>query len=310
MNANEHLPPELNALMETIATSFEAASEALPTSAPLAQNGLSLLDLKNVLLLSYLQQLSLLTLSKLDNASFSIQTPKAQEIVWKLIQDRVHLEKGVFPLETKIGYEVRKLLRAAEDISRSKDEQAELKPSMSDLPPDSTETVDKSGVYKPPRIAATAMSTNRGEDGPRRNRVLEEFISQSALSAAPSTLPSVGSNVAGIGARNTYKTSRNKDVEQYEEENFIRLPANIGKEKQKGRKPKGPTMEGYGGEDWSGLDRIGRGSWNFSKQEGKVEKSRKRHMEDDGPREDITGKAFEKRKKTLQDRKLKKKRRG
>jgi len=243
MNANEHLPPELKALIETITTAFEATSEALPSSAPLAENGLSLLDLKNVLLLSYLQELSLLTLSKLDNANFSIQMPKAQEIVWKLIQDRVHLEKGVFPLETKIGYEVRKLLRAAEDASRSKDEQAELKPGMSDLPPDSTETADKSGVYKPPRIAATAMPTNRGEDGPRRNRVLEEFISQSALSAAPSALPSVGSNVAGIGARNTYKTSRTTDVEQYEEENFIRLPANIGRRSRREGNRKAPRWK-------------------------------------------------------------------
>jgi len=145
---------------------------------------------------------------------------------------------------------------------------------------------------------------SRDRDGPRRNKVLEEFISTSSLSGAPTPLPSVGSNVAGIGARNTFKTSRNRDVEEYEEENFLRLPANIGKEK--GRKRERGGMEGLGGEGWSGLDRIGRGKWDFGTKEGKVERSRKRGVEDSVGGEDITGRAFEKRKKSVQTRKSRK----
>ena len=304
----EDLPSELNALLDTISSALSSTSSALPTAVPQTPNGLSLLDLKNYLLLSYIQDLSLLTLSKLNDPTFSLQNTESQNIIWRLIQDRIHLEKGVAPLETKIGYQIRKLIRSAEDSQTTqKDESLRFKPNPSALvstAPASTTT----GVYKPPRISSTTLPSTRSDDGPRRNKVLEEFISSSSLNSAPTPLPSIGSNVAGIGARNAYKTTRNNDVQQYEEENFIRLPANIGKEKKKGRKERG-GMEGFGGEDWSGLDRIGKGGWDFGQREGKIEKSRKRNIEDGGG-ESVTGREFEKRKKLLQDRKMKKKNRG
>ena len=304
----EDLPSELNVILETISSALSSTSSALPTSIPSTPNGLSLFDLKNYLLLSYIQDLSLLTLSKLNNPTFTLQTTESQNIIWNLIQERIHLEKGVAPLETKIGYQIRKLIRSAEDSQTTqKDESLRFKPNPSALvsaAPESTTT----GVYKPPRISSTTLPTTRSEDGPRRNKVLEEFISSSSLNSAPTPLPSIGSNVAGIGARNAYKTTRNNDVQQYEEENFIRLPANIGKEKRKDRKERG-GMEGFGGEDWSGLDRIGKGGWDFGKREGQIERSRKRGF-DEGAGESITGREFEKRKKILQDRKMKKKHRG
>ena len=302
------LPSELNALVETIISALSAASSDLPSSAPSVPNGLSLLDLKNNLLLSYLQNLSLLFLQKLNHPTFSLQTPSAQNTIWNLIRDRIYLEKGVIPLETKIGYQIRKLLRSAEDsqsTTQKTDTNLRFKPNPSALVTEVPADNDK-GVYIPPRISSTMIPSKERETGPRRNKVLEEFISSSSLTGAPTPMPSVGSNVAGIGARNTYKTSRNADIEAYEEENFIRLPANVGKEKSKGRKERG-GMEGFGGEDWSGLDRIGRGKWDFGKKEGKVERSRKRGFEEDAVGgEDITGRAFEKRKKVLQNRKMKK----
>ena len=312
---NEDLPSELNALLETISSALASAFSVLPTTVPSTPNGLSLLDLKNNLLVSYIQNLSLLTLSKLNDPTFSLQTPEAQEAIWNLIEDRVYLEKGVGPLETKLGYQIRKLIRAAEDSqadSIAKDENLRFKPNPSALvsaAPDLHPTSD--AVYKPPRISSTTLPVARSEDGPRRNKVLEEFISSSSLTAAPTHLPSIGSNVTGIGARNAYKTSRHADIERYEEENFIRLPANIGKEKKKGRQQRG-GLDGFGGEDWSGLDKIGKGGWEFGKREGGVERSRKRGLEEGSadPGENITGRAFEKRKKVLQDRKMKKRHRG
>lgn len=310
MTTSEDLPSELNALLDTISSALSSTASALPTSVPSTPNGLSLLDLKNHLLLSYIENLSLLILSKLNDPNFSLQNPESQNIVWNLIQDRIHLEKGVAPLETKIGYQIRKLLRAAEDTTQTqKDESLRFKPKPSALVSTAPAAETATGVYKPPRISSTTLPTTRSEDGPRRNKVLEEFISSSSLNSAPTPLPSIGSNVAGIGARNAYKTTRNNDVEQYEEENFIRLPANIGKEKGKGRKARG-GMEGFGGEDWSGLDRIGKGGWNFSKRENKVERSRKRGVDETSAGENVTGREFEKRKKLMQDRKMKKKNRG
>jgi U3 small nucleolar ribonucleoprotein protein LCP5 len=312
MTTTEDLPSELNALLETISTSLSSTSSVLPPIIPHTPNGLSLLDLKNNLLLSYIQNLSLLILSKLNSPTFTLQNPESQATIWNLISDRIHLEKGVAPLETKIGYQIRKLIRAAEDTTThttTKDDNLKFKPNPSALVSTAaTATAEEAGVYKPPRISSTKIPTTRTEDGPRRNRVLEEFISSSDLNNAPTAVPSIGTNVSGIGARNTYKTVRNADVERYEEENFIRLPANIGKEKTKGKKVRG-GMEGFGGEDWSGLDRIGKGGWEFGKKEGKVERSRKRTF-DEGGGEDVTGREFEKRKKVLQDRKFRKGQKG
>lgn len=319
MATSDGLPSELNALLDTISSALSSSSSCLPTSVPLAPNGLSLLNLKNSLLLSYIQNLSLLIYSKLDSPTFTLQNPECQGIIWSLIEDRVHLEKGVTPLETKIGYHIRKLIRSAESQttaaaagSTTRDDGLRFKPNPSALvsaTPDAADDTTATGAYKPPRISSTTLPTSRRhDDGPRRNKVLEEFISSSSLNSAPAPLPSIGSNVAGIGARNTYKTSRNTDVEQYEEENFIRLPANIGKEKRSGRKERGGMQE-FGGEDWSGLDRIGKGGWDFGNREGKVERSRKRGFNEEPTGENVTGREFEKRKKILQDRKIRKKHR-
>ena len=226
----------------------------------------------------------------------------------------MYLEKGVAPLELKLGYQIRKLIRAARDSGA--DENLRFKPNPAALVESSTKEIsEKTGVYKPPRISSTALPTSRDGAGPRRNKVLEEFIS-SSLVTAPTAIPSVGSNVSGITGRNAYKTSRNDDIEQYEEENFIRLPANIGKDKEKGKKRRArDALQGLGGEDWSGLEKLGTGDWRFGHGEGKLERSRKRGfhesvnsgaVRDDG----VSGREFEKRKKVLQNRKFKTKHRG
>lgn len=304
----EDLPEELNALLQAMSQALSSTASTLSKIPPTAPKGLSLLDLKNHLFLSYIQHLALLILSKLNDPLFSLQNQDSQRIIWQLIQDRVHLEKGVFPLETKIGYQLRKLLRAAEDSSSNagKDENLRFKPNPSAMITANMEKKADEGVYKPPKISSTLLPTANAKTGPRRNKVLQEFISSSDLNAVPTAIPSIGSNLTGIGQRNMYKTARNKDVETYEEENFIRLPAHIGREKKRGKQERNRVTMEFGGEDWSGLERIGKGSWEFGKRESKLERSRKRHVEDNPGSEDITGQAFEKRKKLLRDRKLKK----
>ena len=223
------------------------------------------------------------------------------------------------PLEVKLGYQIRKLIRVAQDsgVKPQTDENLRFKPNPTALVASSTkEIAEQTGVYKPPRISSTALPTSRDSEGPRRNKVLEEFISSSSLITAPTALPSIGSNVSNIAGRNAYKTSRNNDIEQYEEENFIRLPANIGKDKEKGKKRRArDALEGLGGEDWSGLEKLGRGDWRFGRGEGKVERSRKRGSQEavnsSGVGNDrVSGREFEKRKTILQNRKFKKHRGG
>ena len=84
-------------------------------------DGISLLDVKNDLLLSYLQNVVFLILFRLKEASDSSHEAKdlGNSAVQKLVELRVYLEKGVRPLETKLKYQIDSVLRAAENARPS-----------------------------------------------------------------------------------------------------------------------------------------------------------------------------------------------
>src|SRR2546421_1049056 len=109
-------------LLSVLTSSLESAILSVPDSTAILppKNGISLLDTKNELLLSYLQNLVFLVLIKLRNGSLS-QKPGTQEdgvngnrignslgaeTVKKLVELRVYLEKGVRPLEGRLKYQI------------------------------------------------------------------------------------------------------------------------------------------------------------------------------------------------------------
>ncbi|KAJ9137313.1 Sas10/Utp3/C1D family protein [Pleurostoma richardsiae] len=117
----------LPALLESLTQSLSSANEATPKLSGIGptQDGISLLDVKNELLLSYLQNLVFLILLKIRNSrqeetnedhatSISLQ----DAAVKKLVELRLYLEKGVRPLEDKLRYQIEKVLRAADDQER------------------------------------------------------------------------------------------------------------------------------------------------------------------------------------------------
>ncbi|KAL6710448.1 hypothetical protein ACN47E_008496 [Coniothyrium glycines] len=112
----------LEALLATLTSSLQSASEALPTDDVLPPpEGISLLDVKNELLLSYLQNLVFLILLKIRARSSSSNDGSLHpqdEVVRKLIELRVYLEKGVRPLETRLKYNIDKVLRTADEAAR------------------------------------------------------------------------------------------------------------------------------------------------------------------------------------------------
>ncbi|OHF00477.1 Sas10/Utp3/C1D family protein [Colletotrichum orchidophilum] len=121
MAAPSTLPALLDSLTQSLTTSLDAAPKG--TIAP-PQNGISLLDTKNELLASYLQNLVFLILLKLRNAkkqsSDDGNAAKTMEtVVKKLVELRLYLEKGVRPLEDKLRYQIEKILRAADDAERN-----------------------------------------------------------------------------------------------------------------------------------------------------------------------------------------------
>ena len=117
----------LSSLLETLSTSLDSATKVLPEPNNIIppKDGISLLDVKNDLLLSYLQNLVFLILLKIRDSSQADKKEDEEEptisdeVVQKLVELRVYLEKGVRPLENRLKYQIDKVVRAADDAARA-----------------------------------------------------------------------------------------------------------------------------------------------------------------------------------------------
>lgn len=373
-------------LLRTLTTALESASSAFPEDKqqflpPI--DGISLLDIKNDLLLSYLQNLAFLAILKLRDGGDSETSNIGSQVVKKLVELRVYLERGVRPLENKLKYQIDKVIRAADDADRrvaqksntvqtaskrsttkslnqgsdvsdvdsqEEDDEVEeqldghMNENISAAPRPAAllgnqETAKKdtasvksrataTGAYKPPRITPTSMPeppSSRAQDQPtrkRRSQLLDEYIDEE-LSTAPRAQPSIGSNSTivkhGRGVMSSRDREKERERTEYEERNFVRLPAPSKAEKRKARlSGEQGRRDLFGGEDWTGLgglgDRINRTVAGRSRGEGGsvLERREKRRREtQDGPRGDgaAMGDSFEKRRKIVQQRAAKKGRR-
>ncbi|ROT42931.1 hypothetical protein SODALDRAFT_327097 [Sodiomyces alkalinus F11] len=122
MAAPSSLPALLDSLTQSLTSTLDAAPKVSSIQQP--QDGISLLHVKNELLLAYLQNLVFLILLKLRNAksqngSSDKNDDDTDPVVKKLVELRLYLEKGVRPLEDKLRYQIEKILRAADDAERS-----------------------------------------------------------------------------------------------------------------------------------------------------------------------------------------------
>lgn len=91
-------------------------------------DGISLLDTKNEILLSYLQNIVFLLLLQVRQLSGNSlpqtngqtnASTQQEEVVKKLTELRMYLEKGVRPLEGRLKYQIDKVLKAAGDAERA-----------------------------------------------------------------------------------------------------------------------------------------------------------------------------------------------
>ncbi|KAK4690286.1 U3 small nucleolar ribonucleoprotein LCP5, partial [Lecanoromycetidae sp. Uapishka_2] len=220
----------LPALLSTLTESLTSASASLPSSETIAPppEGISLLDTKNELLLSYLHNLVFLIILKVRHHSSSPADEEAPSlnnaVTQKLVELRIYLEKGVRPLESRLKYQLDKLLLAASEAAlppivngatkqnRTKaadDASASDSDTEPTLPAQSSEQIypaekEKKGLYKPPRITPTALPTTerRGKlTKPRKSHTLDDFIREE-MDDAPVAEPSIG---AGSGLRGREK---------------------------------------------------------------------------------------------------------
>lgn len=115
--------------IDDILSSFTSATESALQTLPdieasiTPRNGISLLDTKNEIFLSYLQALALRNLSVVrslkNNASVEETQQLSNNLTDKLVEYRVYLERGVKPLEQKIKYQVDKAVKTADDEARA-----------------------------------------------------------------------------------------------------------------------------------------------------------------------------------------------
>lgn len=115
----------LKALLETLTQSLTSAvqsTEKIPSLTP-PKDGISLLDSKNELFLSYLQNLVFLILLKLRNRKSPTESEDEEAldklVVKKLVELTVYLERGALNLEGKLKYQIDKVLRAAQDAENA-----------------------------------------------------------------------------------------------------------------------------------------------------------------------------------------------
>lgn len=347
MATTSTLPVLLDNLSQSLTSTFDAAEKIPSVAAP--ADGISLLDVKNELLLSYLQNLVFLILVKLrkakrgDSSGSEDDTKSNDEVVKKLVELRLYLEKGVRPLEDKLSYQIGRLLRAADDAERnekaskaaaqskansdsssdsdsdedsgddnedgvSETEQPStanlaFRPGMGKLVRPASASAeksdkDKTGVYRPPKIAPTKMPTTemreKRQRGPIKSATMDEFVADE-LSAAPLAQPSIGTNIVQFGRRLKTASERKEEDERrdYEERNFVRLAKESKKERAQRAAADGRRGRmNYGGEEFRdlsmGVDRIHRLTKKKDGGSGTralLEKSRKRGPETvDGPR--------------------------
>ena len=110
-------------LLSSLTDSLTSATSSFPAEFEVLlppEDGISLLDTKNELLLSYIQNLVFLIILKLRNNNRETVDDDGEfrnAAIKKLAELRVYIERGVRPLEGRLKYQIDKVLRAADDSS-------------------------------------------------------------------------------------------------------------------------------------------------------------------------------------------------
>lgn len=314
---------DLSVLLSTLTDSLTSVISSLPDKSSLVppQEGISLLDTKNELLLTYLQNLVFLIILKLRTKTptaieESPNSPLNDAVTQKLVELRVYIEKGVRPLESRLKYQLDKLLLTASEastaappaqLSKTKptpnvtavsnpdsdsDAESGAAPRIPDLAhrpnpsafarpaePARSDQRKASDIYRPPRITPTALPTTerKSKATPRpRKSATLDEFVREEMGDAPVAEPSIG---AGSGLK-----GREKEIEEarrgYEEQRLVRLPGEK-KGKTKRRREAGEDLVG----GFGGLGDIDFGN-------GGKGKGRKREREGEGER---MGERWEKR---------------
>uniref|UniRef100_A0A7S4P3F0 Neuroguidin n=2 Tax=Guillardia theta TaxID=55529 RepID=A0A7S4P3F0_GUITH len=264
---------------------------ALPTS-----NGVSYLELKLQLLLSYCTNLSFYLFLKLNGMSIM-----NHPVIKKLIELRIFMEK-MRPMDTKLKYQMDKLLKINTNTESSTAEQENalrFKPNPEALlAPGETagareegdeedgeegdrDAADKQGVYRPPKISA--MHFEDKEEAKKRRaheRKAKKAAKSEIVMALREQFDDAPVEMESIGASSQYKDEELAHRTKFEEDNFLRLQVSKKeRHRLKQMKRKGASIDGFEEYDNLTFDNVANHQ-DLSEQESKILK--KRSFEDVG----------------------------
>ena len=186
-------------------------------------NGVSLLDVKNNSLLTYLLDIVTIMLNKINGLSLS-----ENDAVSRTVEFRTVLEK-LRPLEQKLKYQIDKAIQAsATDIAAADNDPLQFKPNLenfedSDDDEGEDETLPEDKKYVPPHIAATqheeedkrlAKLEKAKRDALTKSSLIAELVEES------SDLPTEHSHRTLI---NNKSSKLQEERTRYEEAYYTRL---------------------------------------------------------------------------------------
>ncbi|KAL4916183.1 Sas10/Utp3/C1D family-domain-containing protein [Aspergillus aurantiobrunneus] len=167
----------LTSSISTTATSLPSTKRESPTEVSILppQDGISLLDTKCDLLLSYLQNLVFLMLLQLREVSSDSESSQSirTQVTNKLIELRTYLDRGVRPLEGRLKYQVDKVIKAAEEGERAEKGAQAIKPTKSKSQ-DESDSDEASG---------SENASSEGEDESEEDEDIDEMAYRPNVSA-------------------------------------------------------------------------------------------------------------------------------
>lgn len=271
--------PELLGLLEEFKAKLdELRNHIQPVLKKVQENnvptskGISLLELKFHLLLNYCTNITFYLLLKAEGKSI-----KGHPVVKQLVHIRTILEK-IRPLETKLKYQIDKLLKTAAAGNQRTKKSANgkdllsFKPNPSNFADDDEDDMqgrgfgagdagDDDGVYRPPRLTATSFEDDeRAKDkAAREKQRLKERVSKSSLmQSLQAEFSERPEKVHAFANMSEKADDEDVDRSKYEEENFLRLADTKSlKKKRKARQRMG-AFEDF--DDFNDLEQLAKGS--------------------------------------------------
>lgn len=221
---------DLTANLNSVLAGVSAFADKIKNGDMNTSKGISLLDLKNQAFLSYLTNLTYVMLRKLSGAKL-----EGDPSIDRLVELRVMIER-LRPLEDKIKYQLDKYVKVANEGALSADDPLRLRGNLDNIGSSSDEdeedAVEKKKIeknnkkekvvkaYKVPKIAPVHFDDDKKKEAAEkaRRRALNSAVVRDALYEHADE-PEVVYNADTLKHKSVKKR---KELEAYEEDNFLR----------------------------------------------------------------------------------------